>query len=66
MYKYRDKYYFTVDFPPETVSGENFYLLIKKLTEFSVKCKWSIVNEALLEEWGELIAQNPIQNITAL
>ena len=66
MYKYRNKYYFTVDFPPETVSGENFYLLIKKLTEFCVKCKWSIVNEALLEEWGELIAQNPIQNITAL
>ncbi len=66
MYKYRGKYYFTVDFPPETVSGERFYIIIKSITEFCVKCKWSLINEALLEEWGELIAQNPIQSIRAL
>lgn len=66
MYKYRGKYYFTVDFPPETVSGERFYMIIKRLTEFCTKCKWSIINEALLEEWGELLAKNPVQKILGL
>ena len=66
MYKYRGKYYFTVDFPPETVSGDRFYMIVKRITEFSTKCKWSIINEALLEEWGELLARNPVQKISAL
>lgn len=66
MYKYKDKYYFTVDFPPETVSGDRFYMIVKCITEFSAKCKWSIINEALLEEWGELLARNPVQKISAL
>ncbi len=66
MYKYRGKYYFTVDFPPETVSSEWFYMFIKRLTEFCVKCRWNIINEALLNEWGELVAKNPIQNIAAI
>ena len=60
IYSYKNKYYLAVEFPPSTVSDGKFYLLVKELCEHLEKCKWSILNEALLKEWGELIVQDPV------
>lgn len=59
LYKYRGKYYLCIWFPPETVANESFYQLVNSITEYSHKCKWRVTNEALLEEWGELIINDP-------
>lgn len=64
LYKFKNKYYLAVDFPPETVSDNKFYLLIKSLTEHFDKCKWNIINDAILKEWGELIIKDPIKYIS--
>ncbi len=58
IYKYRDNYYLLVEFPPATVSDSRFYSLVKAICEYAQKCKWNIINEALLKEWGELICPN--------
>lgn len=55
LYEYRKKFYFSIDFPPETADSDSFYLLVRKITEYSEKCKWRITNEALLKEWGTLL-----------
>lgn len=66
IYKYKNKYYLAVDFPPETVANDKFYQFIKSVTEFCAKCRWNIINEALLKEWGELLSLNPIDSIESL
>ncbi len=63
MYRYKNKYYIAVYFPPETVSDAKFYDLIKKITEYSKKCRWNILNEPILDEWGEMISDNIFQSI---
>lgn len=55
LYEYHNKLYFSIDFPPETADSEDFYLLIRKITEHSDKCRWRITNEAILKEWGTLL-----------
>lgn len=60
MYKYKEKYYLCINFPPQTVSDPDFYSLINSITCHSKKCKWNLLNEAFLCEWGELIIENPL------
>lgn len=63
MYKYKNKFYLMINFPPETVSNDRFSELLSKLNEYSVKCRWSILNEAMLCEWGELMIKDPIKKL---
>ncbi len=58
LYKYKGKLYLAIDFSPETTDKDEFYILIKNISEYSYKCKWRILNDALLYEWGELISDN--------
>ena len=60
IYKFKNRYYFSIDFPPETVSDNVFYDLIKDITLYSDKCKWNILNEPILCEHGKLLIKNPI------
>ena len=63
MFKYKNKYYFMINFPPETVSSEQFKYLINDLTKYSCKCKWSIMNEGFLMEWGEILISQPVKKL---
>lgn len=65
LYKYKNKYYLAIYFPPETVSDSNFGGLIKKITAYSEKCKWNILNEPILEEHGELLVKDPLNKINS-
>ena len=66
MFKYKEKYYLSVYFPPKTVSDGDFPALIKSFCEFSAKCKWNLYNECILAEWGELLWEEPLKNAAAV
>lgn len=66
MFKYKEKYYLSVYFPPKTVSDEEFTSLIKSFCEFSSKCRWNLYNECILAEWGELLCDDPLKRTAAV
>ena len=63
LYKFKNKYYLTVDFSPLTVAENGFYEFIKRLTEYSHKCKWNLLNESMLAEWGETVISEPLRKL---
>ena len=65
LYKYRGKYFLSVYFPPGSVSDPRFPELLAKLSAYCRKCRWSILNEALLCEWADLVAKDPVNRINA-
>lgn len=64
IYKYKNRYYLSIDFPPETISSIEFKNLLRAISKFASKCKWNLMNEAFLCEWGELISVDPLKKIT--
>lgn len=63
LFKYRGKFYLGIWFAPETVENDDFYMIVKNISEYADKCKWRIINEALLCEWGELISDDPMAKL---
>lgn len=62
LYKYKDCFYLAVYFPPKTVAAAEFDKLISGICKFSQKCKWTLYNEPVLFEWGEILWDEPLKN----
>ena len=63
LFKYKDKYYLAVNFSAETVSMSEFEKFIVKSGEYCKRCKWSLLSEAFLKEWGEEVLNSPIKKL---
>ena len=63
LFNYRGNYYLSIDFSPESVADKSFSHVLSGICECGKKCKWSMINEAILCEWGTVIAENPIEQI---
>lgn len=56
VFIYNCNYYVLLDFSVQVVSDSNFGLFLSRLEEYGERCKFKVINEAVLHEWGELIA----------
>lgn len=65
IYKYRGLFYLCMYFTADSVKSKDFNALISAIEEKAERCSWNIVNDAILREWGEPMAENVINKITA-
>lgn len=56
VYFFNDSYYVLLNFTPQVTSKNEFGLFLSKMEEYGERCKFKIINEAVLKEWGELLA----------
>mgnify|MGYP003300076017 CR=1 FL=1 len=56
VYYYNGSYYILLNFTPQITSKKEFGLFLCKMEEYGERCKFKIINEAVLKEWGELVA----------
>lgn len=56
VYFYNNSYYVVLNFTPQMTSKNEFGLFLSKMEEYGERCKFKIINEAILKEWGELLA----------
>lgn len=55
IYKYKQRYYLMLGFLPDSADAPDFQNFVRQICRYARKCKWSLYNEPVLEEWGELI-----------
>lgn len=65
LYRYRNKLYMCLYFSPEDIEKKEFDNLIGDIEKMCTRCRWSILNDVILNEWGSLICENIIENIIA-
>ncbi len=65
LYRYKDKLYICLYFSPEQIAKSDFDKLIKSIEKLYTRCRWSILNDVILNEWGTLVCENIIENIIA-
>ena len=56
VYFYNDSYYVLLNFTPQATSKNEFGFFLSQMEEYGERCKFKIINEAVLKEWGELLA----------
>ncbi len=56
VYFYNNSYYVLLNFTPQITSRNEFGLFLSKMEEYGERCKFKITNEAILKEWGILLA----------
>ena len=60
IYFYRGAYYLVLEFASQIVSDTAFETFICTLGEFAERCRWNMLNDSLLSEWGTLIAGDDV------
>lgn len=63
LYEFKDTLYFCIYVKSNDYSVQDN--LIPLLEETFERCKWNIVNDSMLKEWGKLLSDNIIKEITA-
>lgn len=56
VYFYNNSYYVLLNFSPQITSRNEFGSFLSKMEEYGERCKFRIINEAVLKEWGILLA----------
>lgn len=56
VYFYYDAYYVLLHFTPQIASKNEFGYFLSKMEEYGERCKFKVINEAVLMEWGDLLA----------
>ena len=65
LYRYKNKLYIGLYFTPEEIAKKDFDKLISSIEKDYTRCRWSILNDVILNEWGSLICEKVIENIIA-
>lgn len=65
LYRYKKALYICIGFSVDTMKNESFTCLIDELSSVGERCKWNIVNDAILKEWGTLISSDIFKKIQA-
>ncbi len=63
LYEFKDRLYFCIYAKSNDYSVQDD--LIPMLEETLERCRWNIVNDTILKEWGRLLSDNIIKEITA-
>lgn len=65
LYRYRNELFICLYFTPEEVKRKEFDNIINSIEKICLRCRWSIVNDVILSEWGSLISENVIEKMIA-
>ena len=63
LYIYKNKKYLYLYLKYNIASQDSFDTFISDISEISCRCKWGIINESILHEWGELVCSDIIKKI---
>ena len=63
LYKYNKNFFLCLYI--ECYNDPNLDNVIYKIGCKNTRCKWTILNDVILQEWGYLISENVIENIIA-
>ncbi len=66
LHKYNGQYFLSLYFSADSVNSDEFDDFIVNLARCANRCKWSILNESILHEWGQLICKNVIEKINSV
>lgn len=61
LYKYKNSYYLLVSF-----KKENIEKTLETFSRLAKKCKWRLINDAILNEWGTLIKKDILNKIKSV
>lgn len=64
LFEYRKKEYLCLYFRQCDVKLTLFDNLITEIEGVAKRCKWNVINESVLYEWGDIIADDVIKKIT--
>lgn len=63
LYKYRDSVYLCLYLASD--DNNDAERLVEQISDKCTRCKWNLLNDVILQEWGCLLSDNIIENITA-